>query len=165
MLIQQIAFTVATAWLAVLSLSAAEVKNLKVGQVGDKAVATYDLVAARGEKNAEVSVSITVNGQVRSSDQLHLVGAFGKVVRVGKGKKITWDIVKDLPADFNWHTGNSKGTTHPVGQKQANSFGLYDMNGNVDQWCQDWFDDSYYANSPTLDPPGAANGKFRIQRG
>ena len=92
--------------LLVLTLAAAgrsaEVKNLKVGQVGDKAVATYDLVAEKGEKKAEVTVSISINGQVRTSDQLHLTGALGNGVQVGKGKKVTWDVTKDLPSDFDW---------------------------------------------------------------
>ena len=81
---------------------AAEVKNLKVGQAGDKAVATYDLVPDKGEKKAVVTVSITINGEVRKAEQLHITGALGKAVAVGKGKKVIWDVTKDLPADFDW---------------------------------------------------------------
>jgi len=64
-----------------------------------------------------------------------------------------------------WYKDNSGGRTHPVGQKQPNAFGLYDMNGNVVQWCQDWYDKQYYSNSPTHDPQGPDNGKFRAVRG
>lgn len=85
---------------------AAEVKNLKVAQEWDKAVATYDLVGTTGEQTAEVTVSINVNGQRRISDQLHLSGDYGKNVSVGNGKRIVWNALSDLPKDFdgdiNW---------------------------------------------------------------
>ena len=93
-----------TAAMPSLAISA-EVKNLKVAQEGDKAVATYDLVSSSGEQDAEVTAAINVNGQRRTSDQLHLTGDFGKGVKVGKGKRIVWNAT-DLPADFdgdiNW---------------------------------------------------------------
>ncbi|MBE6425302.1 MAG: hypothetical protein E7029_04825 [Planctomycetaceae bacterium] len=63
--------------------------------------------------------------------------------------------------DEDWGTGS----THPVGQKKPNAWGLYDMHGNVYEWCQDWYDDDYYAESPTSDPIGPANGSSRVIRG
>jgi formylglycine-generating enzyme required for sulfatase activity len=55
--------------------------------------------------------------------------------------------------------------TQPVGGKKPNAWGLYDMHGNVRQWCADWYDQDYYAESPADDPPGAAKALDRVWRG
>lgn len=52
---------------------------------------------------------------------------------------------------------------HPVGQKDPNPFGLYDMHGNVSQWCQDWYGD--YEKSETENPQGPVQGASRVSRG
>jgi formylglycine-generating enzyme required for sulfatase activity len=62
-----------------------------------------------------------------------------------------------------WHKGNSAGTSHPVGQKKANAFGLYDMEGNVYEWTNDWFFD--YEEDPLTDPKGPEAGFERVPRG
>ena len=68
--------------------------------------------------------------------------------------------------DVAWYGEDSKtGSTHPVAQKQANELGLYDMSGNVLEWCLDWFDSNYYANSPQNNPQGPSSGDRRVLRG
>jgi formylglycine-generating enzyme required for sulfatase activity len=64
-----------------------------------------------------------------------------------------------------WFGKNSYMMTHPVGEKHPNAWGLYDMSGNVDQWCSDWFSDDYYKQSPPSDPIGPTAGNTRVVRG
>ncbi|MGA2034590.1 MAG: formylglycine-generating enzyme family protein, partial [Thermoguttaceae bacterium] len=67
--------------------------------------------------------------------------------------------------EYAWYSANSGGKTHPVGEKKPNAWGLYDLHGNVWEWCRDWYDSGYYAKSPTDDPTGAATGSDRVLRG
>ncbi len=64
-----------------------------------------------------------------------------------------------------WYDTNSGNTTHPVGKKLPNTWGLYDMIGNAWEWCQDWYDEKYYKKSPLNDPKGPEAGSYRVIRG
>jgi formylglycine-generating enzyme required for sulfatase activity len=64
-----------------------------------------------------------------------------------------------------WYDGNSNRTTHPVGQKKPSSLNIYDMSGNVWEWCWDWYDSAYYETSPADNPRGPETGSFRVFRG
>jgi formylglycine-generating enzyme len=83
--------------------------------------------------------------------------------RAGTSTKYYWgDSFND---DYAWYSGNSGEKTNPVGRKKPNPWGLYDMSGNVWEWCMDRFDDRYYGKSPERNPAGSPAGKYRILRG
>jgi len=100
------------------------------------------------------------------------------------------DKVFDLPTEAEWEYACRAGTTSAfafgstlsarqanfygaaveqgttsVGSFEPNAFGLYDMHGNVAEWCKDWYDREYYNKSPRVDPPGPSTGSFRVIRG
>ncbi|MEO8593050.1 MAG: SUMF1/EgtB/PvdO family nonheme iron enzyme [Candidatus Solibacter sp.] len=70
----------------------------------------------------------------------------------------------DLDA-IAWDVNNSGSKTHQVGLKQPNAWGLYDMLGNLGEWCQDWYDSRYYSQGAITDPPGPSTGFYKVHRG
>ncbi len=75
---------------------------------------------------------------------------------------------KSVLAQYAWYSESSNGSTHPVGQKKPNSWGLYDMHGNVWEWCADYWDANYYkqfSDKVAVDPAGPAGGSYRVNRG
>jgi formylglycine-generating enzyme required for sulfatase activity len=68
-------------------------------------------------------------------------------------------------SSVGWY-GRPKGATHPIGEKEPNELGIYDMSGNVLEWCSDWYDADYYKTTlDAVDPKGPATGEKKVARG
>jgi len=89
--------------------------------------------------------------------------------RAGSTMKFAFGDDPSRLGDYAWYLGNSSRRIHPVGRKPPNAFGLYDMAGNVAEWCWDSFDERYYRRSPLVDPPGPPprylETEMRVNRG
>jgi len=81
----------------------------------------------------------------------------------GKQEKWAGTSNENQLGNYAWYNANSGSQTHPVGQKQPNGLGLYDMSGNVWEWCQDWY--GSYSASAQRDPQGPSSGSIRVSRG
>jgi formylglycine-generating enzyme required for sulfatase activity len=83
--------------------------------------------------------------------------------RAGSKTKWSFGDSESSLGDYAWYRSNSDSKTHPVGTKKPNAWGLYDMHGNVWEWCSDWLAD--YTTTAVSDPTGPATGSFRVFRG
>jgi hypothetical protein len=81
--------------------------------------------------------------------------------RAGTTTKYYWG--NEMNGDYAWYAGNSGLRTHPVAQKRPNAWGLYDMSGNVWEWCADWL--ANYSAEPETNPTGSTTGTNRVARG
>ena len=83
--------------------------------------------------------------------------------RAGSSKAYSFGETAESLGEYAWFGVGSAVTTHPVGEKKANRWGLYDMHGNVWEWCQDWF--GIYPTGAVTDPQGPNGGLWRVSRG
>ncbi len=83
--------------------------------------------------------------------------------RAGTSTKYYWG--NNMDGRYAWYSVNCDLRTHEVRGRQPNEWGLYDMLGNVWEWCSDWYDDDYYGRSPSRDPQGPSSGEYRVLRG
>ena len=81
------------------------------------------------------------------------------------GTNYTYAGSNDIDAVAWYGYEKSEKKTHPVGTKKANDWGIYDMSGNVWEWCEDWYGEDYYTSSPSSNPKGPNTGQYRVLRG
>jgi formylglycine-generating enzyme required for sulfatase activity len=109
----------------------------------------------------------------RGKFQLPTEAQWEYACRAGNTKRYCFGNEESALGKCAWYDANSGARpnenckTHPVGVKKPNAWGLYDVHGNVWEWCADWYDEheDYYAASPTDDPNGPATGSTRVIRG
>ena len=83
--------------------------------------------------------------------------------RAGSTSRFCFGDDEDRLSEYAWYVRNSGGKTHSVAQKKPNAWILYDMHGNVWEWCQDWYSD--YPSGSVTDPTGPSSGSSRVYRG
>lgn len=88
-----------------------------------------------------------------------------KAARSGSSTKYFFGDSDDQLGEYAWYVKNSERKTHSVGKKNPNSFGVFDMYGNVWEWCSDWYDAAYYKSSVLKNPQGPSSGNGRVLRG
>ena len=106
-----------------------------------------------------------LNGLTGKSFRLPTEAEWEYAARGGKKSKGYKYSGSNTIDDVAWYDTNSAGTTHPVSSKAPNELGLYDMSGNVWEWCSDWYGKSYYEESPEPNPTGPKVGTLRVKRG
>jgi formylglycine-generating enzyme required for sulfatase activity len=139
-----IAMRVAVLLLAIFFMASpllgAEIRNLRTGQQENRAFAVYDLQGKPGEKTADVRVELEIGGERYDAGRLSLSGDFGKGVKIGVGKYIYWDLIKDLPGGFEgevfWNvetTLQDKKATVEMPASSSTAIAAPDGQGMIDQ--------------------------------
>ena len=105
----------------------------------------------------------TLNAQSGSTFRLPTEAEWEYAARSG-GQEEKYAGGDDLDS-LGWYGDNSGDKTHEAGTKAPNGLGIYDMSGNVWEWCSDWYAYDYYANSPVDNPQGPSSGSYRVGRG
>ena len=115
--------------------------------------------------NGAVRFCETISKQTGKTYRLPTEAEWEYACRAGATTKYCFgDDMKSL-GDYAWYYENSNGKSHPVGQKNPNAWGLFDMHGNVWEWRQDWYEKNYYSQSPSENPEGPSSGTSRALRG
>ncbi len=131
-----------------------------------------DAIAGDGENDETYALDLNASGYrlPTEAEWEYAAREGGKQVRFGNGKdfanpaEINFDATEEYKKDYSI-VGQYREKTTPVRHFEKNTLGLYDMSGNVYDWCWDWYDADYYQNSPEQNPTGPDTGSNRVMRG
>ena len=104
-----------------------------------------------------------LSAQDRQTYRLPTEAEWEYACRAGRSGRWCFGDDQSMLKQYAWYCDNANGTTHPVGTRKPNAWGLYDMHGNVWEWYSDWWRD--YASAEVSDPTGPAAGSDRVGRG
>ena len=152
-------------WVKVMGKNPSSFKSEKVGM--DSRRHPVENISWNDAQEFLKKLNATVETHGRASLQFRLPSEAEWEYAARAGTSTAYSFGDD-PAQlgaYAWYNDNFNNMTHPVGEKLPNPFGLYDMHGNVWEWCQDWYDERYYVNSPQENPQGPPSGKYRLLRG
>jgi len=124
-----------------------------------------DLPVERVSWNYVQSFIQKLNSKTGMAFRLPTEAEWEYACRAGSETAYSFGDNKQKLSRFAWYNGNTTAETHPIGRKKPNIWGLYDMAGNVWEWCQDWYGKNYYQYSPTIDPTGPSSGQGHVFRG
>jgi len=127
----------------------------------------YDLPVEQISWDDIVIFIITLNQLTGQNYRLPYAAEWEYAAGGGEQNRTSWSGTNDENSlsDYAWYNPNCNNKTHPVGTKKPNSLGIYDMSGNVWEWCQDWYDIKYYSTSESKNPHGPLSGSSRVIRG
>jgi serine/threonine protein kinase/formylglycine-generating enzyme required for sulfatase activity len=126
---------------------------------------TDDLPAAFITWNDAVNYCKWLSDQEKATYRLPTEAEWEYACRAGTTTQYSFGDDVVLLDQYGWYQKNAGGASHSVGTKLPNGFGLFDMHGNLYEWCQDYFDEKWYVASTPNDPHGPFAGSYRVLRG
>jgi formylglycine-generating enzyme required for sulfatase activity len=156
-------------WAAVMG---SDPSNFKGADLPVEQVNWYDAVAYCNQRSIKEGLTPAYQGSGNSircdfrvnGYRLPTEAEWEYAAKEGNKATLTYEYSGSNNVDaVGWYKGNSRGSTHAVGTKQPNRLGLYDMSGNVWEWCWDWYGN--YSRGSQRDPSGPASGSDRVLRG